>query len=602
MSPGADLTAISSSMTNMQADTIDSSAMEQIRKCLLSGDREKAVWAAVDKRLWGHAMLIANTTQSADLYKQVAQEFIKKEVNYPGHNNESLAALYSVLSTNFDEYGRAEAAHICYIFARTHAVFGGLDDSNAHFVLVGADHRRQADQFAKDTEALLLSEVYEYGLSLPGGLNVLQGCPHLAAYKLQHAATLAEHGFKDKALQYCDAITNAMMSQTKRSPYYNLALESSVEDLAKRLKLAPKEGSSSWISKPSMDKVSSGMWNRFNKFVAGEDTDAAGEAPTGENGGEVGPFARIAGGTPTISPSPSTSNFEVYANGLSGSTPSAPTIAGTRAGSRYAPAATQASPYDPNDDARGRPKKKTIFDDDDDIPALKQPQEKSKSEKDRENEELFRKVAEEEAKRAAEAKPAKKGWGFGGWFGGGGAKKEEQIGNKPIKAKLGEQSSFVYDPDLKRWINKKPGAENTPAKTATPPPPRSNSASRLGTGTPPPPMASHSAPPPSLSRPPSAAPPLARAGLTKPPSQESLLAPPMMMRSVSNQSAASAISDASASGGPPGPARSPSMPPRPATSLSNASSIDDLLGAAGARRGASRKPRKSGRYVDVMAK
>lgn len=625
MSPGADLTAISSSMTNMQADTIDSSAMEQIRKCLLSGDREKAVWAAVDKRLWGHAMLIANTTQSADLYKQVAQEFIKKEVNYPGHNNESLAALYSVLSTNFDEcvdelvpvharaglqlmsttnataeakdalagldkwretlgmvisnrsqgdvqaltalgnllsrYGRAEAAHICYIFARTHAVFGGLDDSNAHFVLVGADHRRQADQFAKDTEALLLSEVYEYGLSLPGGLNVLQGCPHLAAYKLQHAATLAEHGFKDKALQYCDAITNAMMSQTKRSPYYNLALESSVEDLAKRLKLAPKEGSSSWISKPSMDKVSSGMWNRFNKFVAGEDTDAAGEAPTGENGGEVGPFARIAGGTPTISPSPSTSNFEVYANGLSGSTPSAPTIAGTRAGSRYAPAATQASPYDPNggynpaprssldrtsgefsrrsnelrrpsygnpyspetssrpatgyqptstasqsspytpafqgsppeptssqphassypgympynaaqtspniaaaeptpepltngsdatqgyqppsygyeppsintfeppstednpmgggyeppsfqpssfeppsyepdeeDDARGRPKKKTIFDDDDDIPALKQPQEKSKSEKDRENEELFRKVAEEEGK------------------------------------------------------------------------------------------------------------------------------------------------------------------------------------------------------------
>ncbi|KAK7745673.1 vesicle coat component [Diatrype stigma] len=836
---GVDLTGIASSMTNMQADSIDSSAVEQIRSNLLSGDREKAVWAAVDKRLWGHAMLIANTSQNTDLYKQVAQEFIKKEVNYPGHNNESLAALYSVLSTNFDEcvdelvpvharaglqlmsttattggskdalvgldkwretlgmilsnrsqgdvkaltslgnllstYGRAEAAHICYIFARTHAVFGGLDDPNAHFVLVGADHRRQADQFGKDTESLLLSEVYEYGLSLTGGLNVLQGCPHLAAYKLQHAATLAEHGFKEKALQYCEAIANAMMAQTKRSPYYNHVLESAVDDLAKRLKLAPKEGSSSWISKPSMDKVSSNMWTRFNKFVAGEDTDAAGDAPAGESGGEVGPFSRIAGGTPTISPSPSMTNFEVYANGgLGGKPSSAPTMPTTRAASRYGPAAPQTSsnPYDPNggyspaprssldrtsgeytrksneirrpsygnpyspetssrpttgyqatsaasqsspytpafqasppepassqlptssypgytpynanqsspntaaagqaapessangakvpqpqgyqpisygyeppsintfeppstqtedsstgggyeppsfqpstfeppsyepdpeDDSReSRPKKKTIFDDDDDdIPALKQPQEKSKSEKDRENEELFRKVAEEEAKRAAEAKPAKKGWGLGSWFGGGG-KKDEQPGNKPIKAKLGEQSSFVYDPDLKRWVNKKPGAENIPAKTATPPPPRSNSATRVGTGTPPPPMASHSAPPPSLSRPPSAAPsPAMGGGLAPPQSQDSLLAPPMMKRSVSNQSIASIISDASGAG-PPGPTRSPSMPPgRPTTSLSNASSIDDLLGAAGTRRAGSRKPRKSGRYVDVMAK
>lgn len=63
-----------------------------------------------------------------------------------------------------------------------------------------------------------------------------------------------------------------------------------------------------------------------------------------------------------------------------------------------------------------------------------------------------------------------------------------------------------------------------------------------------------------------------------------------MMRSVSNQSTASAP------GGPPsGP------PSRPTTSLSNASSIDDLLGAAGPRKGG-KKTRKSGRYVDVMAK
>ncbi|RYP72355.1 hypothetical protein DL769_004464 [Monosporascus sp. CRB-8-3] len=817
---GVDLNEMASSVTNMRADAVDPSAVEEIRRCLLSGDREKAVWAAVDKRLWGHAMLIANTAQKPELYKQVAQEFIKKEVNHPGHNNESLAALYSVLSTNFDEsvdelvpvharaglqlvststaateskdalagldkwretlglilsnrspgdgqaltslgnllstYGRAEAAHICYIFARTHAIFGGLDDPSAHFVLVGADHRRQADQFAKDTEALLLSEVYEYGLSLAGGSYMTQGCPHLAAYKFQHAVTLAEYGFRDKALQYCEAITNAMVSQTKRSLYYNLALESSVDDLTKRLKLAPKEGSSSWISKPSMDKVSSNMWSRFNKFVAGEDTDAAGDAQKGENGGDVGPFSRIGGGTPTISPSPSVSNFEVYGTGVSGNAPSVPAIPATRASSRYAPAAAQSpNPYDPNagyspaarssnelsrrsgelrrashgnpyspesssrpatgyqpsplhnlpytpgpqapasepasfqpptnsyggyepygttqsspsdsttqpasgpsanasnvapgyqppsygyeppstntfgpsstqleksstgggyeppsyqpstfeppsyepdpaedggdSPSESKPKKKTIFDDDeDDIPGLKQPPKKSKAEKDRENEEMVRKVAEEEAKRAAEAKTAKKGWGFAGWFGGG--KKEEQPSNKPIKAKLGEQSSFVYDPELKRWINKKPGAENTPAKTATPPPPRSTSASRNGTPPPSAPPVSHSAPPPGgPSRSPSAAPP-PPAGLNRPASQENLAVPPMA-RAASSQSA---VSDGAAGGPPSAP------PSRPATSLSNASSIDDLLGAAaGPRRPGAKKSRKSGRYVDVMAK
>ncbi|CAD0058066.1 unnamed protein product [Aureobasidium pullulans] len=52
-------------------------------------------------------------------------------------------------------------------------------------------------------------------------------------------------------------------------------------------------------------------------------------------------------------------------------------------------------------------------------------------------------------------------------------------------------------------------------------------------------------------------------------------------------------------GGPPGSA----PPSRPATSMSNASSIDDLLGAPGPRKGGTAKSKKrGGRYVDVMAK
>ncbi|KAI0471881.1 Sec23-binding domain of Sec16-domain-containing protein [Xylariaceae sp. FL0804] len=831
ISSGVDLTGMSSPMTAMQADTVDSTAIEQIRRYLLSGDREKAVWAAADKRLWGHALLIANTSQSADLYKQVSREFIKKEVTHSGHGNESLAALYGVLSGNFEEsvdelvpaharaglqmmptssavggsedalagldkwretlglilsnrsqgdvqalrslgnllaeYGRAEAAHICYIFAGNFATFGGLSDSNASFVLLGADHRHQADQFGKQTEALQLSEVYEYGLSLAPGSNVPQSCPHLAAYKLQHAEILAEHGLRDKALQYCEGIYSAMNAQTKRSPYYNASLESSVYDFMRRLKQAPKEESSSWITKPKMDQVSNTMWNKFNKFVAGGDDDGENGAG-GEAGAESGPFARVAGGTPTISRSPSISNFEIY-----GSSPNNPMVPATAASSRYAPGAAQApaSPYEPmnsygrgsndlprpgaetqasyssgyapapptengylsppgyqpspsittgaspympvsqdspaapatlqrtgdsfsgyqpygtglgletpgvsqqfgtatpdskeqqsaiessaptgyqpsyggygapsmgtfespsmqpessggyeppsyepstfeppsyqpgpadDDDVDNKRRKNMMDDDEDDMSALGG-NGKTKAEKDRENEEMFRKVAEEEAKRAAEAKAAsaKKGWGFGGWFGGGGSSKKEpaeqqqQQLNKPVKAKLGEASSFVYDPDLKRWINKKPGAENAPAKTATPPPPRANGR------TPPPPGATSAPPPPP---PPSAGPPSGQPsprppGLSKAFSQDTLgaaaaggaLLPPM----------ARSFSSASAPGGPmtmPGSA----PPSRPGTSLSNASSIDDLLSSAAAGpRKAGKKPRKSGRYVDVMAK
>lgn len=48
----------------------------------------------------------------------------------------------------------------------------------------------------------------------------------------------------------------------------------------------------------------------------------------------------------------------------------------------------------------------------------------------------------------------------------------------------------------------------------------------------------------------------------------------------------------------------PSAPPsRPATSMSNASSIDDLIGAATPRKGPrGGKKKGGGRYVDVMAK
>lgn len=401
-----------SAATSMSADGADAATTEKIRRDLFQGDRESAVWAAVDKRLWGHAMLISHTV-SPDLYKRVAQEFVRKEVNHTGHSNESLAALYKVLSGNHDDcvdelvpvharagfqlmstdsrsgsandtidgldkwretlslilsnrsaedirglnalgkllagYGRAEAAHICFIFSRSVSVFGGVDDPNVDFVLLGSDHRLQGDHFAKEDEALQLSEIYEYGLSLSASASATSGAPHLAVYKLYHAMSLAEYGHRDKALQYCDAIEGAIASQTRRSHYYNVILESAVDDLMRRLKQAPKEEGSSWMSKPSMNKVSDSMWNRFNKFVAGDEQENSGNGASGD--GENGPFARIAT-TPTMSRSPSVSNFEVYGAGGSPGYPTNNTmpLAPSAMSSRYAPNAAHqagmASSYD----------------------------------------------------------------------------------------------------------------------------------------------------------------------------------------------------------------------------------------------------------------
>lgn len=54
----------------------------------------------------------------------------------------------------------------------------------------------------------------------------------------------------------------------------------------------------------------------------------------------------------------------------------------------------------------------------------------------------------------APTEKAGSGW-FGGWFKRSSAEPAEGKPGKPIKAKLGEESSFVYDNELKRWVNKK---------------------------------------------------------------------------------------------------------------------------------------------------
>ncbi|KAJ3507874.1 hypothetical protein NLJ89_g6061 [Agrocybe chaxingu] len=79
--------------------------------------------------------------------------------------------------------------------------------------------------------------------------------------------------------------------------------------------------------------------------------------------------------------------------------------------------------------------------------------------------------------------------GGGSWFGRWWKKSENTPG--PVKASLGEESSFYYDKELKRWVNKAAGAEANSKPAAPPPPPsRAQTASPGMThtrSTPPPP-------------------------------------------------------------------------------------------------------------------
>ena len=373
-------------------------AVESLRKILLQGEREKAVWCAVDKRLWGHAMIISSTLPR-DIWKQVIQEFVRHEVRTVGDNTESLAAMYDVFAGNWEEsvdqlvppsaraglqmmskteslgtsknaldglnrwretlslilsnrttddsralialgrllsgYGRIEAAHICYLFAKTPALFGGPEDAQASITLVGADHLKQPYDYCRDLQSILLTEIYEFVFTILAPSAVSTIAPHLQAHKLYHATILTEYGYREEAQQYCDAITNALKATTKLSPYYHTQLFGALEDLSNRLRQAPKEGSSSWITKPSIDKVSGSVWNKLNSFITGDESDAA---STGSGHGmeaEGGPFARVSGDTPSISRQPSPN--EQY--GSYGSTtshiPAIPTQSPNK--SRYAP-------------------------------------------------------------------------------------------------------------------------------------------------------------------------------------------------------------------------------------------------------------------------
>ncbi|KAK3056063.1 vesicle coat component [Extremus antarcticus] len=316
------------------AEPVDKQVLFQLRQALLEGQRERALWLAEEKKLWGHAMLIASTL-GPDSWKQIVQSFVRSQVKSVGSDARSTAALYQVFAGNSEEcvdelvppsaragfqfigvenrrtggnplegldqwretvglivgnrttgdgasllalgkllqgYGRVEAAGCCFLFARQVAKVSGADEEGVEFALLGANHSASsAETVGHDLDSILLTEVYEYATSLSAQANAVSYLPHLQAFKLLHAQELAGHGLKTNAQAYCDAITSAYTSTTRPSPYYHPVFTQAVADFGAFLAQTPHDGKAGFFSKPAMNKVSSGAASWFSKFVAGDE-------------------------------------------------------------------------------------------------------------------------------------------------------------------------------------------------------------------------------------------------------------------------------------------------------------------------------------------
>ncbi|KAM3423682.1 Protein transport protein sec16 [Cercospora zeina] len=363
-----------------QAEPLDRVVILQLRQALLEGQRERAVWLAEEKKLWGHAMLIAST-MGPGTWQQITQSFVRSQVKTAGSDARSLAALYQVFANNVEEcvdelvppsaragfqmmsktegavsrnplegldqwqetlgliagnrtpadgnsllalgkllsnYGRAEAAHTCFLFARVLTKHTGADDPEATFVLLGANHQRQDESFGNDLDSIILTEIYEWASSF--SQQRAEYTPHLQPFKLKHAQELAAAGLTNQAQAYCDHIAKAYQSTTKPSQYYHPTFTQTVADLNAFLSQTPQTGSQGLLSKVSSAKVSSSASSWFTKFVAGDDDQGSNASGAGSD--TAGPFGGVTGDSPDISRVGSASDMNQMYNPMTGGMPS----------------------------------------------------------------------------------------------------------------------------------------------------------------------------------------------------------------------------------------------------------------------------------------
>ena len=334
--------------------------LDQIEVLLVAGRRKEAVDLAVQEKLWTHAVVIASGMDRAT-WREVVGEFMSSEFDENGGSHQGLKVAYNLFSgqeakTTYDMFrpkaslsaddsthssegegtahlqwrkavstilanrssgdsatltaigdglklsGWTEAAHICYLLSPATSPMEGYDGPMTRLTLLGASSPDASTSYLRDLDHIILTEVFEYALSLQPiakGAEAYHGLAYLQPYRLVHAYLLAEMGDVKQAIRYCDSIMT-LLKHGKMNRYFHPVLLHQLQELSNRLQGDTK--SASWTKKkPTIDGMWGALEGRFTKFIAGEDDgakDSAGTAKAASGSSTVGPFSHYSAITP----------------------------------------------------------------------------------------------------------------------------------------------------------------------------------------------------------------------------------------------------------------------------------------------------------------
>ncbi|KTW26683.1 hypothetical protein T552_02690 [Pneumocystis carinii B80] len=311
--------------------TVTQESLEQIKLYLLSGAKNDAIQFCLDRKLWSHALLISNS-MGKEVWKYVAKEFIRSEINVNNKSLQSLKFFYEALCEDDLDMGISHSffnnnvniepnktkefhkdyldnwketlvmilsnpsdkdsniifnlgklliknnyiipGHICFLLAKKDSVFSMLDIHNSDLILLGGDHINNPSSFYHDLDNIILNEILELYTALKSQ-SPFYGYAHLQAYKFYYATILADLGYISEAQRYCESISDIIKKYSKGSPFFHLLFVQQFQEFSSRLLTYESLNSMpSWfgkkMSKPKLDSFWGSIENKFSKFVTGE--------------------------------------------------------------------------------------------------------------------------------------------------------------------------------------------------------------------------------------------------------------------------------------------------------------------------------------------
>lgn len=536
LSSGVDMYLRTKHTRTEENDSQSTDAMMVLLSELESGNREAALQGALDAQQWAHALIIAYSL-GKDQWTAAVAQFVREATRTPGDIISPLAFLYRVFSgagaaaarellpppdANYTEKEVLARwpAYVAIVLANrtsdaseTFAELGRLlvangDFEAGHFCMIlsglplfgvqqGIHLPLTHNQLIRDFDSLILAELYEYVLLLRS--EAQHPFFHLLPFKPFLATMFADYSYSSIGARIAET-AGTIARSVKASP----AVLELCKQASERCTTASDGDGGHWLTrKLSRTKLDKTIVSSFNKFVSGETTieeepqkdyfrpmRPASAGPAVTMGGDL---SRPMSADPTSYKSslnsgmhtPGAQSVRMASPAISPAhcTPApAPALPSSRAISGRKPPAVM-QPYmpipSPNmmtlEQEPARPPSQPVYNG---PPEPAMPTEMIRHDEPTEEDDLGignskpKEPVHSEKKEEIEEKSKKKGW-FS-WFRHG----EDEP--KAIKAKLGEENTFYYDKELKRWLNK-----NGPvSEAAAPPPPPKSSMPSHGPSTP----------------------------------------------------------------------------------------------------------------------